>query len=196
LTIASIISNGYVGIPATASLRKNEAGSWKQTPFKRTFGSQNNASAPSFRRAAKVSFSSEDKYTVGGKSCGAFLYISPVDKYSLNVDADNKFGKRRISTGDTNNITLDLVWQYRMTDYNGTNVNGKGRVGGIVAQTLTNITYTKTIGLDVLAYDERFSFDIEVTSTYKPIGNKLSTIPSASMQNFSVRRSERRSIGR
>jgi len=196
LTIASIISNGYVGIPATASLRKNEAGSWKQTPFKRTFGSQNNASAPSFRRAAKVSFSSEDKYTVGGKSCGAFLYISPVDKYSLNVDADNKFGKRRISTGDNNNITLDLVWQYRMTDYNGTNVNGKGRVGGIVAQTLTNITYTKTIGLDVLAYDERFSFDIEVTSTYKPIGNKLSTIPSASMQNFSVRRSERRSIGR
>jgi hypothetical protein len=123
---------------------------------------------------------------MGGKSCGAFLYVSPVDKYTLNVDSDNKFGKKRISTGDNNAITLDLVWQYRMTDYNGTTQTGKGRIGGLVGQTLQNLAYSKTIGLDILAYDERFSFDVEVTSQYKPVGNRISTIPSSALQNFNV----------
>ena len=186
VTLASLISNGYIGIPATASLRKNQANSWQQTPFKRAFGSINNANTASFRRAAKVSFSSEDKYTLGGKSCGSFLYVSPVDKYTLNVDSDNKFGKKRISTGDNNAITLDLVWQYRMTDYNGMSQTGKGRIGGLIGQTLQNVTYSKTIGLDILAYDERFSFDVELTSQYKPVGNRISTIPSSALQNFSV----------
>jgi len=196
LTLASLVSNGYIGIPATASLRKNELNSWQQTPFKRAFGSINNAATASFRRAAKISFSSEDKYTIGGKSCGSFLYVSPVDKYTLNVDSDNKFGKKRISTGDNNAITLDLVWQYRMTDFNGLTLSGKGRVGGILAQTLNNITYSKTIGIDILAYDERFSFDVELTSQYKPVGNKLSTIPSSALQNFSVSQTSQRTSAR
>ena len=73
-----------------------------------------------------------------------------------------------------------------MTDYNGTTQTGKGRIGGLIGQTLQNITYSKTIGLDILAYDERFSFDVELTSQYKPVGNRISTIPSSALQNFSV----------
>jgi hypothetical protein len=72
-----------------------------------------------------------------------------------------------------------------MTDYTGISQTGKGRVGGLHATTLSNLTYSKTIGLDILAYNDRFSFDVEVTSTLKPVGNKKSTIPSASLQNYS-----------
>lgn len=185
MSIEALISNGYIGIPETATRRTGTGGNEQQTPFKRVAFALNNTGIASYRRANKVSFDSGDKYTVGGKSCGSFLYLSPVDKYVLTVDADNKFGKKRISTGDANAITIDLVWQYRMTDYNGTGTNGKGRLGGLIGTTLTNLTYTKVVGFDILAHDERFSFDVEVTSTYKPVGNKISTIPSASLQNFS-----------
>ena len=183
--IATMVSNGYIGIPGTANRLKSAAFSFQQTPLKRAFGVLTNTGVSAYRRAAKTSFDSGDKFTIGGKSCGSFLYLSPVDKFALNVDSDNKFGKTRISTGDNNSITLDLVWQYRMTDYNGTTITGRGRVGGLIGTTKSNLSYSKTIGLDVLAHGERFSFDVEVTSTYRPVGNKISTIPSAAIQNFS-----------
>lgn len=192
MNIDVLISNGYMGIPETASRRLNDSSSTadprQQTPLKRAFGATNSGNTTAYRRAAKTSFSSEDKYTIGGKSCGSFLYLSPVDKYALNVDADNKFGKKRVDTGDSGAIVLDLVWQYRMTDYTGTLQTGKGRVGGLHASTLSNISYSKTVGFDILAHNDRFSFDVEVTSQYKPVGNRKSTIPSASLQNFSASR--------
>ena len=182
LSIQKIISNGYVGIPDAATLLSTETNSHKQTAFLPAIGVDSDA-ATSYRRANKISFDSGDKYTLGGKSCGSFLYMSPVDKYALSVDSDNKFGRKRLDFGEENTINVDLVWQYRMSDYNGVG-SGIGLVGGLKSNP-ANITYSKTIGIDIHASgNEIFSFDVEVSSTYKPVGDNINTIPSAQVQSF------------
>jgi hypothetical protein len=183
MDIQTLISNGYVGMPFAATRKAKETESYQQSAYLPTVGTTS-AGGVSYRRATKVSFDSGDKYTLGGRSCGAFLYMSPVDKKSLTVDSDNKFGKKSIESGDENTINVDLVWQYRMTDYNGVGVTGSGFVGGLTSNP-TNLTYTKTIGIDIMATGEEiFSFDVEVTSSYRPIGDNINTIPSAQVQSF------------
>jgi hypothetical protein len=86
LSIETIIANGHIGMPDTATRYVGESSTVDptiQTPFKRIFGSISNVlGTASYRRAVKTSFINSDKYTLGGKSCGSFLYLSPVDKYS------------------------------------------------------------------------------------------------------------------
>jgi hypothetical protein len=181
MSIETLISEGYVGMPIAATLQSTDANGHQQTAYQTIIGTT--AAGTSYRRANKVSFDSGDKYTCGGKSCGSFLYLSPIDKNAFSVDSDNKFGRKRIDVGDENTINVDLVWQYRMTDYNGTGT-GAGLVGGLKTNP-SNITYTKTVGIDIQAYGEdMFSFDVEVTSSYKPVGDNINTIPSAQVQSF------------
>jgi len=183
LDVQGVISNGYVGMPTAATLQSTEVGSYKQCAYLTAKGVTSEAEI-SNRRATKVSFDSDDKFTLGGKSCGAFLYISPIDKNSLSVDADNKFGRKRIEFGDENSVSVDLVWQYRMTDYHGAGNTGNGLIGGLSSRP-SNISYSKTIGIDILASGaDMFSFDVEVSSSYKPVGDNLNTIPSAQVQSF------------
>lgn len=150
----------------TATLKADETSGKKQTPY--LWLSANN-------RAVKMSFGVYDQYLLGSKSCGSYLFLNPINKDSLIVDGNNKFGRKRIAGGTTGNaISIDITFQYRMSDYYGQGTAGTGRIGGIITSTLNNLTYAKQIGIDIFdADDEQFSFDLEVFAKYKAEGKSI-----------------------
>ena len=191
-TARDIFENGIVGMPKTAVFRADDTNGKKQTPFRTVYptGTYNAGPTPGgfpigVRPTIKNGFTPEDQYMLGGHSCGSFLYLSPLTTDSLVVNAANKEGKKFVSGGSANAITIDLVFQYRMTDYYGAGSTGTGRVGGILTNTLSNLTYAKKIGLDILDLsDGDFKFDVEVYSKYTTQGKNINNITSSMLTNF------------
>jgi len=134
-------------------------------------------------RTLKMSFDANDQYLLGGNSCGSYLFLSPINTDSFLVDGDNKFGKKYVTTGETNAVSIDVVFQYRMTDYAGDNpASDTGRVGGIIGTNLSNLTYAKRIGIDVFDSDgEQFSFDLEIFAKYKAAGSNKNSVRAAQL---------------
>ena len=182
---------GWNNISQFATLQEGSDYSNLQTPYRYD-------NSQFYQRTMKMSFSDNDQFLLGGKSCGAYLFMSPTRIGSLEVDGDNKFGKRII--GKTNekqvnslnkkspNISIDIVYQYRMTDYFGVTSTGgvdtsDGRLGGLNTNQITNLTYSKTIGIDIFdSFDNQFSFDIQVFSKYKPQGYNLNNTKSVRLE--------------
>ena len=184
--ILEIAGNGLVGMPKTATRRANDLHGKKQTPL-RIINSINKGGIQGLRATIKNGFAPEDQYLLGGRSCGSFLYLSPLTVDSLVVDSPNKNGKKVIPGGSTNAITIDLVFQYRMTDYYGVGSAGTGRVGGIIDNTLSNLTYSKKIGLDIIDFAKKeFQFDIEVYSKYSAQGKNINNITSSMLSNYNT----------
>jgi len=186
LTLLDIQSNGMAGFPKTTPRRSDDSHGKQQTAFK-IIETINNEGNPGLRKTIKNSFEPDDQYLLGGQSCGSFLYVAPLDKESLVVDADNKTGKTIIPGGNANAITLDLVFQYRMTDYYGPGSSGIGRIGGVVTGLSKNLTYTKEIGLDILdSYNNSFNFDISVYAKYRPLGKNINSIDASLLTNYNT----------
>ena len=193
LSLVQIASNGIIGMPKTSVLRPDDAmgtgiGSnigKKQTPF-RVINTINSDGKPGIRQSIKAAFSPEDQYLLGGRSCGSFLYISPLNTKSLSVDASNKNGKKIIPGGIANAISIDMVFQYRMTDYYGPKATGTGRVGGILDNTFTNLSYAKKMGFDICSFGGvDFQFDVEVTAKYAVEGRNINNVTSTMLTSYS-----------
>lgn len=183
-TLLEIASNGMVGMPKTAALRATDLHGKKQTPL-RIIDTINNVNIAGLRQTGKAGFSPEDQYLLGGRSCGSFLYISPLNTNSLVVDASNKSGKKLIPGGSANAITVDLVFQYRMTDYYGPKASGTGRIGGVLDNTFTNLSYAKKIGIDIIDFGNNdFKFDVEVTAKYAAEGRNINNVTSTMLTNY------------
>jgi hypothetical protein len=179
-----IASNGFISMPKTTPRRSSDSFGKKQTPF-RAILAKNNEGEFIARKALKNSFEPNDQYLLGAKSCGSFLYISPLSKQSIVVDSSNKRGKKVIPGNSENSIVVDLVFQYRMTDYYGVGSTGSGKVGGVSSNTFGNLTYSKKIGIDILdSNDNDFQFDIEVYSKYKATGKNVNAITSSMLDNY------------
>lgn len=180
-----IVSNGGAGMPKAAVRRSSDNLGLQQSAFRiiNTLNSTGNGEL-GMRRSGKNAFESDDQYLLGGHSCGSFLYLAPINKESLVVDAKNKRGKKVIPGNSKNAISVDLVFQYRMTDYYGVGSTGTGRIGGTTS--LTNLTYSKKIGLDILdSAGNDFQFDVEVYAKYKPTGKNVNSITSSMLSNYS-----------
>ena len=137
-------------------------------------------------RPMKMSFEANDQYMLGGKSCGAFLFMSPVNVDTLKVGGETKRSSRVVKAkkdNESNAISVDVVFQFRMTDYFGNEDSiDTGRVGGFARLAYNNLTYTKKIGLDIFdKYGEQFSFDLEVFAKYGPKGRNLNSIKAAKL---------------
>jgi hypothetical protein len=185
-TPLEIISYGMVGMPKTAPRRSTDIHGIKQTPL-RIINTITNNGTVGPRSTIKNGFAPEDQYLLGGRSCGSFLYMSPLNINSLVVSSSNKNGKKIIPGGSANAITVDLIFQYRMTDYYGVGDTGTGRVGGVLANTLTNLTYSKKIGIDILDFSNMdFQFDIEVYSKYTTQGKNINNITSSMLTNYNT----------
>ena len=131
-----------------------------------------------------MSFDANDQYLLGGRSCGAYLFMSPINLDSLKVDGETKRSAKEIRAkkdNESNAVSVDIVFQYRMTDYFGNNESiDTGRIGGFGRLAYNNLTYTKKIGLDIFdKYGEQFSFDLEVFAKYGPKGKNLNSIKAA-----------------
>lgn len=190
----NIQANGLVSMSKNAPRRVNMADGSFQNPYK--FATWTNNASVVVSRSLKTTFDANDQFLLGGHSCGAYLYLAPLEKTSLIVDADNKSGVKTIKQGATNSVSIDLIFQYRMTDYYGVadtttvagnTANNTGRIGGIVSNTLTNITYSKKLGLDILqANGDKFMFDIEVYAKYKQEGSSATNITNDMIVNFNT----------
>jgi hypothetical protein len=184
LSILQIASNGIVGMPKTASLRATDQHGKKQTPF-RIINTVNNVDILGFRSTGKAAFTPEDQYLLGGRSCGSFLYLSPLNINSLAVDASNNSGKKIIPGGSANAVSVDLVFQYRMTDYYGPSNTGIGRIGGVLTNTFTNLSYAKKIGIDIIDFGKNdFKFDVEVVAKYTTEGRNVNNITSSMLSSY------------
>ena len=142
-------------------------------------------------RTFKMSFDANDQYLLGGRSCGAFLFLSPINLNTLRVEGDAKQSRKGIrpntSRLDTSNaLSVDIIFQYRMTDYFGNDSSSDiGRVGGQAKLNFPNLTYTKKIGLDIFdKYDQQFSFDLEVFAKYSAAGKNLNSIRAAKLTRY------------
>lgn len=135
------------------------------------------------RRTFKMSFDNNDQYLLGGRSCGAFLFISPINLGSLSIDGDNQLARKNISQGTSNAISIDVVFQYRMTDYAGNDPNTDiGYIAGLRGSNVSNVTYAKKIGIDIFdEADEQFSFDLEVFAKYSAKGSNINSIKAAQL---------------
>ena len=72
-----------------------------------------------------------------------------------------------------------------MTDFHGAGNETGGRVGGIVGNTLQNLTYAKKIGIDILdSNGNDFQFDVEVYAKYKATGKNINSITSSMLTNY------------
>jgi hypothetical protein len=197
LTPLNILEMNLVSMSKNAPRRANMTDGSFQNPYKNLHwqikpeaGATTPIDMPTAGRpnSLKMSFNAEDQFLLGGHSCGAYLFLSPIETTSLTVDADNKFGKKSIAQGATNAVSVDLIFQYRMTDYFGvSSSNNAGRVGGIASTNLTNLTYSKKIGLDILkGENDVFSFDIEVYAKYKPEGSSVANVTKEMIDTFRV----------
>jgi hypothetical protein len=179
-----INANGLTGMPKTAVRRSTDTDGLSQTAF-RLCNTINESGNPGMRTTAKTSFDANDQYLLGGHSCGSFLFLSPITKDSLSVDAKNKRGRKIIPGSSKNSIAIELVFQYRMTDYYGAGDSGTGRIGGILSNTFSNLTYAKKIGIDIIdSNNNEFQFDVEVYAKYKPTGKNINSITSSMLSNY------------
>lgn len=185
------IANGFTGyapgnahISKFATLRQDEDYSHMQNPYKYD-------PANGWDRSLKMSFDDNDQFLLGGRSCGSYLFLSPNGVKSAVVDGDNKFGKKtlgQINSKQVNSVAkksaklaIDVVFQYRMTDYFGITAGSvdptDGSIAGLKNNPINNVTYSKTIGIDIFdGNDNQFSFDLEVFAKYRPKGKNLKNV--------------------
>lgn len=113
-----------------------------------------------------IGFSEDDRYRIGTASCHAKLFLAPISREQLRVDSESRYGKKLITKDDGGSVSVDLIYQYRMTDYFG-NDNDSGKLDGIYEIGTKKITYRRKIGLDLYnTFNEVFKFDVEIYSTY------------------------------
>jgi hypothetical protein len=167
-----------------SALKSASVGNKQQTAFHN--GRDLSVSTPGddLGRPLKMSFEENDQYLLGGRSCGAFLFMSPINIETLKVGGDTRRSKKEINPkkdNESNAVSVDIVFQYRMTDYFGNNeALDNGRIGGFARLAYNNLTYTKKIGFDIFdKLDEQFSFDLEVFAKYSPKGKNLNSIKAA-----------------
>jgi hypothetical protein len=102
----------------------------------------------------------------------------------LLIDGTNALADKEVNKGTDNALIIPILYQFRMTDYYGTGSSGTGIVGGFNPSTVPpkNITYQKSLGLDIYRRDETvFSFDITVSASYKrtSLAQRVDTIQTS-----------------
>jgi hypothetical protein len=131
-----------------------------RTPI--TFAAGATASKEDYMYSDKLGFSSNDEYLIGKFSCGAYLFLSPSDGNSLQVPGTTSLSTKQVLSGESNAINVPLIFQFRAVDKSGY-IGGWRKAGN-----LSNITYTKKIGIDIQVLNsDSFSFDIQVTGSYQ-----------------------------
>lgn len=138
-----------------------------------------------YSRNVKTSFDSFDQFLLGKNSCGSYLFISPDEHTTIQVNGDSVQSNKIIQFGNTNSINIPITFQYRMTDYFGVgsgSLGGIGNVGGDITAATTNLTYAKKIGFDIWTNsDNVFQFDIEFFAKYKSDNLNIDVFPAATV---------------
>lgn len=118
----------------------------------------------------KIGYEDKDRYAVGSGTCDSYLFLSPNNHESIQVDGDGK--KSSTWVNKSNSISVPLVFQYRMKDYNGDIFGNKDLQE--YDSDVKNTKYANIIGLDIwtdVTSETPKQFDIVVYSTYSGQAN-------------------------
>ena len=142
------------------------------------------------RYPVKLGFYTNDRYLIGENTCGSYLFLSPSTYNDLLVDGTDFRAVRNLEFGEDFQITIPIIFQFRMTDYFGAGSAGTGRIGGS-SSNIKNLFYTKKIGVDIYAKDESvFSFDLQVSAKYKVDSPSQTSISPAQNTKISSSQSQ------
>ena len=122
-----------------------------------TSGGKNDSHYP-----VKLGFAPNDSYLIGKYTCGAYLYVFPTNYESVSVEGNFPIRSvKQVTSGAENALNIPVLFQFRASDR-------LGYVGGYNSlSTLTNIKYSKKLGIDIFLKDEApFSFDIQIDAQY------------------------------
>jgi hypothetical protein len=110
----------------------------------------------------KLGFLKNDEFLVGKYTCGSYLYIAPIDYVDIAVEGSTDLAKKLLQFGEDKGINIPLIFQFRCSDK-------LQYVGGFrQAGNITNISYTKKMGIDIQVRGEAlFSFDFEVSCKFQ-----------------------------
>ena len=110
----------------------------------------------------KLGFIPNDKYLIGKYTCGSYLYLFPTTYESISVEGNFPARSTKlVKSGAENALNIPVIFQFRCSDT-------LGFVGGYrTSGNLTNIQYTKKIGIDIILKDgQPFSFDLQASAQY------------------------------
>lgn len=115
-----------------------------------------------------VGFKDNDKYMVGRYTCGAFLY-----PYINKPNLIQVVGNTTVSTliiNKESELLIPIIFEYRMMDR-------LGKVNGESEQLLlsNNLTYSKTIGVDMYLNNSLFKFDLKVSANFRSNVSNIKT---------------------
>lgn len=113
----------------------------------------------------KIGYCDADRYLSGRDTCNSYLFLSPINHEQIQVEGDTANSSAVIDSNDS--IRVPIVYQYRMTDYDG-NIFG---IQGLKAtdDKVKNTKFANIIGIDIwtdVSSEEPKQYDIIVYSTY------------------------------
>lgn len=177
----------------------------KQLGYENTWigGTENSLTVDMVEYPDKFGFTEGDRYLIGSRTCGSYLFIAPFTIDNLQVDGTDYLAKKILETGEANAITIPMIFQFRMEDYYGGIEDGI--VGGYIPNVVKepeNLTYIKKIGMDIYQKEETvFSFDVEVTAKYtkQALVERVSTgnmtrSEHITLKNVSVRKTDLKTL--
>lgn len=127
----------------------------------------------------RICFDENDKFLIGPRSVGAFLFLNPKEISLLRTVGNDSNSVKTVGFGSDAAIIIPITFQYRMTDYSGVGTDGIGNVGGKLVKD-ESLEYSKTIGIDIyhsILDKLKFSFDLNITARYKSKLFTQSAIP-------------------
>jgi hypothetical protein len=108
----------------------------------------------------KQAFYQNDRYLIGTGTVGSYLFVESPSMETIKVKGTGLDSFSELDFGSENQIIVPVIYQYRMVDY-------IENVGGAPNSLITNITYTRGLGLDISIKGEpTFSFDFIATASY------------------------------
>lgn len=128
-------------------------------------GSGNSDDDGSYVTTHKIGYSDSDKYLSGESTCTSYLFLSPINHEQIQVEGDTAHSSKVINSNDS--IRIPIVYQYRMTDYEG-NIFGKEGLK-TTDEKVKNAKFANIIGLDIwtdVNTEEPKQYDIVVYSSY------------------------------
>jgi hypothetical protein len=110
----------------------------------------------------KLGFIKNDEYLIGKYTCGAYLYLYPTNYESASVEGNFPArSTKKVTFGPENALNIPILFQFRASDRLGY-IGGYRTIGN-----LTNIKYSKKLGIDIILKDDSpFSFDLQVSAQY------------------------------
>jgi hypothetical protein len=119
----------------------------------------------SFVTTHKIGYEDSDRYRNGPYSCDSYLFMSPLNHSSIQVDGDTNRSSKLIKSNES--IQVPIIYQYRMEDYDGKIFGVKNLKSS--DETVKNAKYANIIGIDIWLntfIDTPKQYDIVVYSTY------------------------------